>query len=447
MRRFLTGDIETHDHLILDGNSIFGSIFCQRKRRPALPEGKAMRRRDGSPVLLNDEQPARILGRADGFDEKWLQTLLHDNPKVFPIEQIEPGFGELVPLCMELPLALGGGRTGLLDNLFVTPGGGLVLVETKLWRNPEARRVVVAQSLEYAAAIFRMRYDQLDAAVQKARGSGRPTAVGMFELVAEHDPNVDRAEFHDAVARNLARGRAIVAVLGDGIREEMRSLAALVQGHAGHRFTFALVELAVYQISDTTRVVIPSVLAQTELIERGVVRVEGDITTGVKVEITAVPVPTVADNGGQRMSIGEDEFYEALGQGNPAAPGAVRAFIAKAGELGVYNEFRSKLSLKYTAQGRPTAMNLAVIGKDGLLDTGFALGDAGRRYNEALAVAIGGTVKDNANDYSAVKGRDGKSPNVMDLLPRFERQWLDAMERYIDEAPRERDSGPTPNDP
>ena len=50
-------------------------------------------------------------------------------------------------------------------------------------------------------------------------------------------------------------------------REEMLSLAGLVHGHAGHRFTFALVELAVYQVSANARVIIPSVLAQTVLID------------------------------------------------------------------------------------------------------------------------------------------------------------------------------------
>ena len=30
-----------------------------------------------------------------------------------------------------------------MDNLFITPEGHLVVVEVKLWRNPEARNAVI----------------------------------------------------------------------------------------------------------------------------------------------------------------------------------------------------------------------------------------------------------------------------------------------------------------
>jgi len=402
-----------------------------------------MRRRDGSPIWLADEEPARVLDRADlngksesgSYSEAWLQKLLHENPKAFPVEQIEAGFGDLVPLCCELPLALGGSQTGYLDNLFVTPNGGLVLVEVKLWRNPEARRAAIAQGMEYAAAVFRMGYSELDAAVQKARAAGRLPSATIFELVAKQHPGADQAEFHDAVSRNLAKGRAIIAVLGDGIREEMLSLAGLVHGHAGHRFTFALVELAVYQVSANARVIIPSVLAQTVLIERGVVRVEGDAVAGVKVEITAVPVASGDDAGNRRMSISEDEFFEALGKKDPATFNALRAFLAKTETLGIYADFRRSLNLKHPAPEGKSPLNLGVVAKDGSVDTGFSTQfgriEAGRRYNEVLAAAIGGEIKEYADKTGAVKTRDGKTPRLSDFLPQHDQLWLDAMSRYI----------------
>ena len=63
------------------------------------------------------------------------------------MDQIEPGIGRLIPVCMELPLSV-----GPVDNLLVTPEGNVVMVEVKLWSNPEARRKVVAQALDYATA-------------------------------------------------------------------------------------------------------------------------------------------------------------------------------------------------------------------------------------------------------------------------------------------------------
>ncbi|XIA66042.1 hypothetical protein ACFIOY_08075 [Bradyrhizobium sp. TZ2] len=241
-----------------------------------------IRRRDGRPIWLQEGDMAQALRRVDigstatsGYDEDWLQALLHSQPTVFPVEQIETGFGDLIPLCRELPLMFGAGRSGSLDNVFITSSGGLVLIEAKLWRNPQARREVVAQAMEYAAAVFRMDYETFERTALKARQCEPDRYTSIYELVRKHDPSAGEPEFVEALSRNLARGRAVIAVVGDGIRDDIAPLAELLQSHAGQRFTFALVELGVFESPQkAVRLVIPSVLAKTVLIERGVVRLQ-----------------------------------------------------------------------------------------------------------------------------------------------------------------------------
>jgi hypothetical protein len=404
-----------------------------------------MRRRDGSPVWLAHQQPAAVLKRAEldktsasgGYSEEWLQMLLFENPAVFPLEQIEPGFGDLVPLCCELPVGLGGNQIGYLDNFFVTQNGGLVLVEVKLWRNPEARRSAVAQAMEYAAAVFRMNYGELETAVHKGCGAIGLPAATIFQLVAKQYPETDQIEFHDAISRNLTRGRAVIAVLGDGIREEMLPLASFVQGHAGHRFTFALIELAVYEVAPQSRVVVPSVLAQTVLIERGVVRIEGDSKQGLKIEVTAAPDSAPGSTASKRISIGEDEFFELLGKKDVAMPDVLRAFLAKSEALGVYAAFKRGLNLRAAAPEGQQPLNMGTINKDGYVDTGpstwFGRGIPGARYNEALAAAIGGQISasSHSTQEAGIRTAAGKMVRLADLLPRHEQLWLDAMAQYI----------------
>ncbi len=408
--------------------------------------GWRMRRRDGQPQWI-DEAGGRTesLNRADlggksetgRYSEAWLQNLLHARPEIFPIEQIEPGFGDLIPLCREFPVAFGAGRSGALDNLYATASGGLVLVEAKLWRNPEARRSVVAQAMEYAAAIFRMSYEELEQAVLRARTSEDKPATSMFDIVSG-DAGGDEAEFVDAVSRNLRRGRAIIAVVGDGIREDIAPLAELLQSHAGHRFTFALVELAVYETPATgVRVVVPSVLAQTELIERGVVRIEGDVA-GLRVEIeqprTAGPLGTSVTKP-RALSLGEDEYFELLGQTDPAWPPMVKSLLSRLEPFGLYAEVKRGLNLKHAAPiGEP--FNLGTIGKDGWVDTGPATWrgrkDEGHRYNEALAIAISGVVRETkGGEESALRTSTGRMPRISDLLPAHEDAWIDAIEAYL----------------
>ena len=406
-----------------------------------------MRRREGSPLWIAEAQQGAIpLRRADlgtrsalgHYDEAWLQTLLHCHPEVFPIGQIESGYGDLIPLCRELPLLFGGGRSGALDNLFVTRDGKLVLVEAKLWRNPEARREVVAQVLEYAAAVFRMSYGELESAVLKARGVSMPEA-SLFKIVAGYSEGVDEDEFSDALARNLQRGRAIIAVVGDGIREDIIPLADLLQSHAGHRFTFALVELTVYETPVTgVRLVVPSVLAQTVLLERGVVRIEGELPPGQRLTVVLPTSGPTKQAPSRPMGIGEDEFFELLGRRDTRFPENLNAFLAKAEAFGVYADMQGGLNLKH-ASPTERPLNMGTISKGGIVDTGpstwWDRRLPGQNYNESLARLIGGKLSEEGKTGdSGLRTAAGKMPRLSDLLPQNEQAWLDAMERYIREC-------------
>ena len=92
-------------------------------------------RQDAQPIWVPEAGIAAVLNREQltkqatgGYDEAWLQKLLHAQPQVLPIDRIEPGFGAPIPVCRELPLVFGAGKSGALDNLFVTADGGLILV-------------------------------------------------------------------------------------------------------------------------------------------------------------------------------------------------------------------------------------------------------------------------------------------------------------------------------
>ena len=59
---------------------------------------------------------------------------------------------------------------GPIDNLLVTPAGLPVLVECKLWRNPQARREVVGQILDYAKELSRWSSSDLQREVRRRLG-------------------------------------------------------------------------------------------------------------------------------------------------------------------------------------------------------------------------------------------------------------------------------------
>ncbi|OJW61555.1 MAG: hypothetical protein BGO57_12710 [Sphingomonadales bacterium 63-6] len=379
-----------------------------------------MARHRAIPVLITYDNNRSALTRVrlggDLHDEKWLQALIHDHPAILPISDIEPGFGDLIAAGREVPTGHGN-----IDNLYLTPSGDIVLVETKLWRNGQMRREVVAQALDYVAALTLMGFEAFETAV--ARGQQAPRRL--YDLVRDHPEVLEEAEFIDAISLNLRRGRMLVIVLGDGIRTETEVLGDLLQSHAGAHFTFALVELATWRNSAGDILAVPSTLARTVMIERGIVRVEDGAAT-------VHPIPAAARRGAQ--SISSADFWDEMAKRDPSLPAAIRSFLSALEPLGVYPDLKASLNLKLDLPDREKPINFGYIMKNGTFwpnPASWTLPEAiWRPYFEALAEMVGGSVIDEPNNkYVAVNGRSG--PRIEQFLPLHQDSWVAAIERVI----------------
>jgi hypothetical protein len=201
----------------------------------------------------------------DTVSEAYIQALVHEHPAGLPIAEIDPMFSGPVAICTELNML-----AGPIDNSMVTPSGLPVLVECKLWRNPEARREVVSQILDYAKELSRRSSSDVQREVShRLKRDGNP----LLDIVRKVDPEIDEREFNDALTKNLRRGRFLLLIVGNGIREGVEAIAEYLRLHAGLRFSLGLVELPIYCMPNGDRLVVPRVLARTHLIERNVVAV------------------------------------------------------------------------------------------------------------------------------------------------------------------------------
>lgn len=208
-------------------------------------------------------------GRVEGsFDEAWLQDLIFRHPELLPVGEISPSHAPLIPACREL-----GTPVGPLDALFVNPEGELTLVECKLWRNPQARREVVGQILDYTKEFTKWSYEDLQREVSRAR---KESGNVLPELARQVAPDLDDAAFIDSVSRNLRNGRFLLLIVGDGIREGVESIVDFVETHASLQFTLALTELAVFRLGAEHLIVQPRVLARTALVRRHVVELASE---------------------------------------------------------------------------------------------------------------------------------------------------------------------------
>jgi hypothetical protein len=211
----------------------------------------------GAIPLTPLSQSSNVVREAD------IQALIHAHPLCLPIAEIDPMFVGPVPICTELNTS-----AGSIDNFMVTPSGLPVIVECKLWCNPEGRREVVGQILDYAKELSRWSSSDLQREVSsRLKRDGNP----LLNIVRERDPGVDEIQFNDALTANLRRGRFLLLIVGDGIREGVEAIAEYLQAHAGLHFSLGLIELPIYIMPNGDRLVVPRVLARTTIVTRTVV--------------------------------------------------------------------------------------------------------------------------------------------------------------------------------
>ena len=93
------------------------------------------------PVLVPTKGQAVVLERVpltgansdEKYSEDWLQDLLYRFPQALPIAELDDGFADAIPICKEMPTPVGN-----VDVVYITPNGRPIIVEAKLWRNPDA---------------------------------------------------------------------------------------------------------------------------------------------------------------------------------------------------------------------------------------------------------------------------------------------------------------------
>ena len=241
-----------------------------------------MARQHATPILLSVDgsaAPLVPLGLAAGVDavsEATIQALVHEHPSCLPIAEIDPMFCGPVPICMELNTP-----AGPIDNFMVTASGLPVLVECKLWRNPEGRREVVGQILDYAKELSRWSSSDLQREVSRRLKRGGNL---LLEMVREAGHEVDEIGFNDALTLNLRKGRFLLLIVGDGIREGVEAIVEYLHAHAGLHFTLGLVEMPIYVLAGGEKIVVPRVMARTEQIVRTVIEVPEGMTLQVEGE-------------------------------------------------------------------------------------------------------------------------------------------------------------------
>lgn len=203
------------------------------------------------------------------FDEAWLQKLLISSPNLLSIKEIGANLDNLIPLGREVSVT-----AGSIDNLYITSEGLICLVETKLWRNPEAHRTVLAQIIDYAKDLANMSFDEFQKSVEKSQLNGeRPS---FWERVSKYVKVVDQIDFQSKVQESLSAGRFLLLIVGDKIYPEVAMLFETIQSAPNLEFKLGLIEIQTFKTSKEKiwpLLVIPKLVGKTHEVVRSVVKI------------------------------------------------------------------------------------------------------------------------------------------------------------------------------
>jgi len=389
------------------------------------------------------------------FDERtiregWFQNLLFKNPSIIPIDEIEPVFGPMIPVAREMPT-----DKGPVDIVYISATGYLTLVETKLFRSPEARRIVVAQIVDYAAAVSKWTYEDLCNAVRAKRRldeNEQSTASDPHEgdkdpikaLVCDH-PDYDEALFIDSVSRNLTQGRFLLLIVGDGIQSGVEHLAETLARTPHLGFTLSLLELALFKTgtSDKEYFVQPRVLARTKEVVRAVIELRAPLTPA-DIKVT-LPEIIVGGKVGGRRRLTEEAMFETIAESlGKSVVDQFRQFLAACDKIGLEVDPKgTSLTLAWYEPNTERRFAFASVYADGgIVDLRFVQHNyrksgidqsIGLGYVNAVAAMVpGAKVRENFKEGKAwtrvfVGERE---VTLADLMPKSA-AWLDAIRDVI----------------
>ena len=147
-----------------------------------------------------------------------------------------------------------------LDHLLVDQRGVLTFVEAKLLQNPEARRAVIGQILDYAAyAAENWTNGRLK---QLAQDYWRSQHKDLSEVLNEAFGEIDLDAFWNDVELNLAQSRIRLIIVADELRPEVRRVIEFLNEQLRTIQIFGL-EIRCFG-EEPNAVIVPFLIGQTQ---------------------------------------------------------------------------------------------------------------------------------------------------------------------------------------
>lgn len=178
------------------------------------------------------------------FDlEAYLLNYIYDNPDAIPIYEIEENTRLLI-LAREFATA-----SGPIDALGIDKNGNIYLIETKLYKNPDKRKVV-AQVLDYGASLWRSSIDFNEFTAELGKHTNKQFNSSLNEKIKNFFTLTEEAVLSvlDNMRANLNSGTFKFVILMNKVHDQLKDLILFLNQNS--QFDVFAVELEYYKHED-----------------------------------------------------------------------------------------------------------------------------------------------------------------------------------------------------
>lgn len=203
-------------------------------------------------ILTIDGETIRALDKTKFNLESDLQDYLEKYPSIIPIEEIYEDASDLICIGREVTVP-----SGAIDLMFIDKEGLLTIVETKLVKNPEIRRTVIGQLIEYASFVSQWTSDHI---YKIATDYLKQTLSEKMASLDGSDFSED--DFRHCTEDNLKNGKIRLIIAVDELNEPLRATVTFLNSHSN--FDFLLLQVSSFEESKTKKVLIPSLFGYAQ---------------------------------------------------------------------------------------------------------------------------------------------------------------------------------------
>jgi hypothetical protein len=200
-------------------------------------------------ILLMEGSKIRPIESSKFKEEAVLQSYLEQYPDLLPLDEVEDNPPPLLAIGREVAVP-----SGAIDLLFIDSDGLLTIVETKLATNPEVRRAVIGQIIEYASFVCQWDADHIERQANQYLASRTNGETRDLYQALKVEP--DAEEVRAKLEENLRKGRIRLVIAVDELVEPLRSTVTFLNTFS--TFDLLILQLRDFELDAAKHVFIPS---------------------------------------------------------------------------------------------------------------------------------------------------------------------------------------------